>query len=155
MLYGLSQLLYITALTGISSTVIVGLLLTAYGIVGVFINIGKSRRSWLLLANLLFFTGLFFLISDYYQIIEKDHLFFTLFLFVLANGSLLLFIENTKEKIFLILSFLFFVLSISAGEVVTLLAGFSTFSNIGLALLVYWPVFLILFGVAVLVHRRK
>ena len=154
-IYGFFELLYMPDLLGISSQPFLGILLTVYGLINVFINLGHNKRAWLLFGNFLFFIGLFLVLSGFYQIIEKDHLFFTLFLFVLANSALLLFIENSKERIFLYISLVLFVISFLAGKVVNLLSGFSALANIGLALLAYWPIFLIFFGVAVLVNRKR
>jgi hypothetical protein len=153
--YGFFELIYFPDLIGISSKLFLGFLLAAYGLVNVFVNIGHNKRAWLMFGNFLFFIGLFFILSDYYQIIEKHHMFFTLFLFVLGSGLLLLFIENHKERIFLYLSLFLFVISFFASSAIKILSGFSALANIGLALLAYCPIFLIFFGVAVLVNRKK
>lgn len=153
--YGFFELLNISGIVGVTSGLLLGFLLLGYGVINVFINLGSNQRSWLMLGNLLFFIGLFLILSGFYQIIQKDHLFFTLFLFVLANSALLLFIENSKEHVFLYISLFLFALSFFAGRVINLLSGFSALANIGIVLLAYWPIFLIFFGIAVLVNRKN
>ncbi len=153
--FGLTDVLYINDLFNVTYMAISGYVLLLYGIMGVYFNLGWNERGWLFLSNVAFFVGLSIIIHFYFRIKNADHLFFTIFLFTLANGFLLLFIENIKEKKFLAASLILFFLSFISGKITDLLGKFSILADLGWMLLGYWPIFLILFGTAVLAGRRK
>lgn len=154
LLYGLFSLFNVNELFGVSHAAILGFFCLGYSLILVYISLGNNQRALLLLANFIFFAGLLLIVTSFFHIIEKDHLFLTAFLFVLGNGCLLLFIDNVSQKHFLVTSLILFGLSYSAKYVVGYLGDFSLIANIGLIMLGYWPVFLVFFGIALLVNRK-
>jgi len=154
-LFGLISLFKVIGLFDISHYIITGCTLALYGFLSVIFNLGTSKKGLLFLGSTLFLIGLLFVFSELYQIIQKENLFLTLFLFVLGSGFFILFVDNPKERQFLILSGMFFVSATFTDAFVDALGSFSLLANFGIILLGYWPVFLVLMGLAILVSRKR
>jgi len=80
---------------------IIGIVLIFYGIPTVYVSLTNGYRSQLFVASLLFFTGVVLGVSAIYDIANGLGFIFTSILFIFGGSSLILYIDNSKAKIFL------------------------------------------------------
>ena len=151
---GIGYLLRIFHLTGINSQEIIGVSLIVFALPAAYFSFGKGKRSMLFLSTCMFLLGIIFIIIDRFEILQPKDLIFTSILFMIGAALIILFIDNTKEKIFLytgMILLLSSVLSIKFAES----SGYIRLANkIGSVIIDYWPVFLILVGLSFLFNRE-
>lgn len=155
LLFGLFYLMKVLGWIEFSDQILFGATFILYGFLSVIVNLGSAQKGLLFLGTILFLIGLLFILGETYQIVQKDNLFITVFLFLLGAGFMLLFVDNSKEKQFLYISCICFISSFSSKIFIDALGNFSLLANFGIILLGYWPVFLVLMGLAILVSRQR
>ena len=132
-----------------------GLVLIFFGLPSVYIAMSSGRRGRLFFSAALFFVGIIFLVKDKFDLLDTRGIVFTAVLFIGGAVLFLLFIDNPKEKTFLI-----------AGIILMGLGYLSavTFRDIGVFAITnkaaniandFWPVILIIFGITVFLNRKK
>lgn len=75
--------------------------LIIFGIPTVYFSLSDGKRSLLFTGAVIFFTGIVLWITAKYDVINTFGFIFTSILFITGGSFILLFIENTKQKIFL------------------------------------------------------
>lgn len=126
-----------------------------YGLTTVFFSFGTGYRERLFFASFIFLSGIMMFVINYYEILHPSSAIFASLLFITGGGFLILFIDNTNEKIFLYSGIFLFVISYIS---ITFLKSFQiiqTANNISMLVLDYWPVFVLLFGINILLMRKR
>lgn len=155
LLYGVLALLDSYAVISVSSEKILGFVLIFYSVPTFYSSLNNSKRASLITATALFFVGIMFLVKSYFQIIDGRGIVFASILFVGGAVMLVLYLENLKEKIFMISGVVLILLSIFA---VTILKNFGLFdlsNRIADKLELFWPVILIVLGISLFINRKK
>jgi hypothetical protein len=115
-------------------------------------NIG---RIYSFLNGVIFTIGVILFVISEYEILNTTSVFLPSFFVAMGTGSLMLFIENRKEKLFLITSLILFILgyftisSLSENPLVIFA------NNVGISLIRYWPLIAIIFGVYYLLKMDR
>jgi hypothetical protein len=154
-LFGILTMLDNFGVISASFEKISGYLLLLYAIPTFYYSFSSGKRNRLLASALIFFVGIIFLVKGYFQILDERGLILASILFISGAVLLILYLENVKEKIFLISGI---ALILFSGLAITL------FKNLGLFNLsakisglfeIFWPVVLIVFGISLFINRRK
>lgn len=154
-LFGLLSLLDYFSIISVSESFSAAIALIIYSLPAVYFSLNGKNRIRLVTASILFMIGILFLIKENFELINSRGLIFTSILFIGGSTFMILFIENTKQKIFLAASL---VLMTAAYLSVTL------FRNIGMMDFAdrladtaedFWPVVLILWGLNIFRNRKK
>jgi hypothetical protein len=139
----------------IGNTELLGYVLIFYGIGQTYLSIGKNRNGYLFAGTFLFLTGIFLFIVNNFEFNSTKELIFPSLLFITGICFLILFIDNSTKKNFLILS----VTLIFTGLMVTIFVGTPSFSAFFRAVLTvalkYWLVILIVLGIILILHREE
>ncbi len=114
-----------------------------YGISSVYISFGKNNKLRLFVGTTVFLVGIIFFIFNYFEIFYSTKIIFPSALLILGISSLMLYIDNIKDKVVLYIS----LILILAGIVFTASAGTmhlgSFLSSVINILFKYWIVILI------------
>ncbi len=152
---GFFSLLKYFRIVEVSTGQIIGTALLLYSIPSVHFSLGNGDRKRIIRAAVLFCTGVVLTVESYFEVTDPRGIVFASILFCSGTIFLLLYIENTKQKIFLPLSIVMMLLSYLS---VTLFKEWGLFyytNKIGNLLEIVWPVLLILFGVIIFNGRKK
>lgn len=125
-----------------------------YGIVSVFINIGKQRKGALFVGVLSFMVGVLSYIFNHYNIISSNQIIFPATFIALGSGFLFLFLDDFSEKLFLYISL---ILILYGGLSIVLYdsSEFIKFSaSTSRTILDHWEYLIIIIGVGILTDRR-
>lgn len=139
----------------LSAEEVFGIALIFYGITTVYLSLNNGNRSQLLLAAVLFFVGIIFIVKSRFDLVDVRGLVFTSILFTGGAAFLILFIENVKEKIFLYTAILLMLLGYASTNIFKQFGVLQTANKIANAVDNFWPVILILFGLSVFLKRKK
>ena len=90
-----------------------------------------------------------------YEILKPSSAIFASILFITGSSFIILFIDNTKEKAFLYSGILLLAVSYSVITVFKNLEIIKTANSLSNLVLDYWPVFLLLFGINILLMRKR
>jgi len=134
---------------------IIGISFVVYSIPTVYISLNTGERQKLVFATILFLVGVVFFIKSQYEIFDTRGIVFSSILFISGSVLLILFIENTKEKIFLIAAIVLILLSYAAATLFKGVGLFTTTNRLGTLLEIFWPLILILFGISIFARRKK
>lgn len=126
-----------------------------YSLPTVYISLGSVRREKLVWATVLFCVGVIFIVKSYFEILDTRGIVFASILFSSGASFMLLYIENTNEKIFLISGLLMILLSYLSVTFFKKLGLFETVNKLGNLLEVFWPAVLIVLGITIFVNRKK
>jgi len=125
-----------------------------FGLFSTLFNRGH-QRNFIFLGGLVFMTGLILFVVNQYEILETTSLFLPSFFVVLGSGSLMLYIDNTKEKLFLVtalvLLFLGYITAISFKENALVIFA----NEVGITILTYWPFLFLVIGIYYLLKVRN
>ncbi|MEW6508648.1 MAG: hypothetical protein AB1432_12985 [Bacteroidota bacterium] len=134
---------------------IFGTVLVMLGIFSVSISLKRNRRDLLFVFAAVFLVGIVFITKFYFDIRDTREIVFTSIHFITGGALLMLYIENQKEKIFLINGIVFLLIGYLS---ITLLrdAGITRYADVlGRLAKDFWPVVLILSGVTLFLNRKK
>lgn len=142
-------------LLGINRDLLILVLLLSAGLLGTFISLGKNKPITLFVSAVIFLSGVFFYITGKYVLLNQDIILLPAILFVGGSGFLMLFLDNIKEKVFLItagflISLSLILIFISNGGIVIELTN-----RIILYAFDFWPGLLIMIGFVILAGRYK
>lgn len=139
----------------IESTLLFGILFSLLGIITVHNSINDGRRGFLFVSSALFMVGVVLLISSGFELLNTRGIVMVSILFYSGAVLLLLFIDNTSQKVFLISSIA--IITVGAASVILFKGlGLFDFSNrLANAVADYWPAFLIVFGVSLFLGRKR
>ena len=83
---------------------ILGFVLSGYSIIAVYKLSGSGNKGGLFTAGVLFILGVSLIVVENYEILSPVKLFLPTILFSAGTGFALLFIDNYRERVFLIIS---------------------------------------------------
>lgn len=94
-------------------------------------------------------------VINYYEIFNPSSAIFASILFITGAGFFILFIDNTEEKVFLFSGMLLLLISYSTITFLKDMQIIKTANSLSNLVLDYWPAFLLLFGINILLMRKK
>jgi hypothetical protein len=152
---GLFIILYQLNIVAVETEKIFGMLIVLCSSISVYIFLDKNERAKLALSVIIFFVGVLFLVESYYEILTTRGIVFTSILFINGGIFLILFIDNSKEKIFLSISLLSFFLSFLSYTILRKMGLFELANKIANLLEIFWPVILLVMGIGIFINRKK
>ncbi len=148
----------ILRISGIISFTILDLLNYLFmfaGISAVFSSFGKERKGILFSGSTLFLIGIVIYVTSKFDLEEARQIVFLSVLFIIGVGFLLLFIDSTSQKIYLVFSLFF----IACGLLYIVFLRRSVLSGFADSLLAmvksYWLILLVIAGFILLLRRKS
>lgn len=126
-----------------------------YGVVSAYISLGTRQRAGLFLGTIIFLTGIALFTTENFTIIQPGMIVFPSTLFILGAGFLMLYINESSNRIFLYSSLLLIPLGLISIWLVKRVAVIGLANRLAAGLADYYPVFIVLFGVYILSSKRK
>jgi len=154
-LYGVLTLLNYFRVTYLNQEEIFSIVFIMYGLVAFIKAFHKLKRGGLFFTSVIMSIGIILSILTNYEILNWYNVVTPSIFYVTATGLLTLYIENLSEKVFLIGSVFFFALAITIVLFVGKIAIVDYANKITLILFEYWPLFLILLGVLMIVRKPQ
>ena len=155
LILGVLSLLSGIGITHLTFNEIIGIVLVAYSIPTVYNSFNTGERGKLVFATVLFMMGIIFLTKSYYEILDTRGLVLVSILFITGSVFLILFIENMKEKIFLVPALVCFILSYLSITRFEIFGLFNAANKLGNLVEVFWPVMLTIMGMIIFINRKK
>jgi hypothetical protein len=135
--------------------ILFGFVLTSFGLTNTNYSFGSGSRKAIILSTILFLIGIALLVKNAYDIIDTRGLVLVSILFISGAVFLLLFIDRTKQRVFLFTGTALIVLSYFSLTVLKELGLFKWVHTIGEMFEVFLPVILIIFGISIYIGRKK
>lgn len=154
-LYGLLTLLNLSGMVYLNQREIFSIVFIIYGLVTFIKAFHILKRGALFFTSLITNIGIILFILTNYEILNWHDVVTPSIFYVTATGLLILYIENYSEKVFLIGTVFFFSLSLLSVLFVGRIAIANYVNKITLILFEYWPLFLILLGILLIVSKPK
>lgn len=153
----LGGLLYITnsGYVNLDTKEVIGITLILYGISSVYISFNEGKRNALVLSTAVFLAGIIFIVTSRFELIDTRGLVFASILLIGGAVFLILFIENTKEKLFLAAAVILIALGYAATNIFKQLGILNTANNIANVVNDYWSIVLIAMGLNIFLTRKK
>lgn len=129
-------------------------LLQFIGLVMVFSAAERTKRTSIFVGSILFISGMVFFIVDHYEILNPVKIVIPSILISFGAGFLLLFIDNVKEKVFLILSVILFAITLLFIVLHDNYVSLDVANRMVYQMLEFWPVLLSLIGIGLLANSR-
>ncbi|PKL84147.1 MAG: hypothetical protein CVV24_01315 [Ignavibacteriae bacterium HGW-Ignavibacteriae-3] len=139
----------------ISIEQLMGTAFICYSLPTVYVSLGTGQRNELVLATVIFCIGVVYIVKSYFEILDARGIVFTTILFGSGAVLFLLFIENMKEKVFLISAGTMILLSYFSATNFKEWGLFKYANKLGDIFEIFWPVILLAFGLSVFVNRKK
>lgn len=155
LLIGVFSLLRYFGVVSLSNEQLFGTAIIFYSLPTVYISLESGRREKLVLATVLFCVGVIFIVKSYFEILDTRGIVFASILFASGAAFMLLFIENIKERIFLISALLLILLSYLSVTFFKKLGLFETVNKIGDLFEVFLPAILIVLGISIFINRKR
>ncbi|MBU2491991.1 MAG: hypothetical protein KJ571_05145 [Bacteroidetes bacterium] len=152
---GILFLLKFFEITNTSYTEIVSYILIIYGFVTAYFSLGTGSRGRLFFASAAFLIGIMFYVINNNEILNPDSAVFPSMLFITGACFIILFIDNTKERVFLYSGMLLLIISYSSIVFFNNSIIIQTANKLSNIVLEFWPVFLLLFGINILLMRKR
>lgn len=125
-----------------------------YGISLAYTAFGKNKKADLFIGTVTFMSGVFLFVINKFEFFSLHILIIPAFIFVLASGSLMLFLDNQSDKKLLLVSILFFL----SAFIITIILGrlhfLSFFYNLIYIIKSYWIALIILILVVIFIKRE-
>lgn len=155
LIVGALALLRYFGIISVSDEQLFGTALILYSLPTVYHSLERGRRARLVFATVLFCAGVVFIVKSYFEILDARGIVFASILFSGGAAFILLFIENTKEKIFLFCALLLIALSYFSVTFFKKIGLFETVNKVGNLFEVFWPVALMILGIIIFINRKK
>ena len=152
---GIFYLLRFFSIINAPITELISYVFILYGVVTVYFSLGTGYRGRLFFASVVFLSGVMMYVINNYEILRPSSAIFASILFITGSSFIILFIDNTKEKTFLFSGILLLAVSYSAITVFNDLGIVKTANGLSNLVLDFWPVFLFLFGINILIMRKR
>lgn len=152
---GVVYLLKSTGVYALNHVVYYYYLLQFIGVFFVFTSIGNNKRAVLFLGAVLFMTGLIFFLQDQYEILNPIKIILPSVLITFGSGFFLLFIDNKKEKAFLVLSVILFAVGLLVIKMTGIYTSLDTANRMIFRMFEFWPVLLSLIGIGLLANSKR
>lgn len=133
-------LLKLFGVLSLSSNEIFGYVFFIYGISSVFISLGKNQKGVLFIGSLIFSIGFILLIISNFEILDTNSIVFPSTMFVIATGFLILFFDESANKVFLILASIFYLITIASVIYNGTLEPGKFLGSLESVILKFWPV---------------
>ena len=153
-LYGVLHIVNFLGLVSINENILLSELLILYGIVIVFRSIFTSKKGRLFFAGTIFLIGVILFVSNIYELIISNKFIVVSCLFILGTDLVILFFDNTKEKVFLITGVFVLSLSFLSLNFYNSIPRIPVLNSIGLILLDIWPALFFLTGIVILATHK-
>jgi hypothetical protein len=134
---------------------IYGYVFSIFGIISVYTLSGSGNKGGLFAAGVLFILGISFIVLENYEILSPLKLFLPTILFSAGTGFALLFIDNFRERVFFVISFIMFVSGVFSVIYFDVLATIQTANRIAIVIFYYWPVVFVLIGFSIILNRNR
>lgn len=124
-----------------------------FGIIGTFFYTGYNR-AMLFLSSAIFMIGIYKFLIYNFELLNKLSYPFPVVIIIFGVGNFILFLDNTREKAFLIIS----LISLATGILAFIYRGFWFVifgNNLCQIVLAYWEIFLIFVGVNLLLPYKE
>lgn len=154
-IFGAGSLLIWGGMLSYDSEILLGLVLTAFGLSNANYAFRSGSRKMIIFSSVLFLSGIALITKNSYDIIDERGLVMVSILFIGGASFLILFIENTKQKVFVYAGIVLILLSIISLTVLRELGLFKWLKVIGDMFEVFLPIILILFGMSIYISRKK
>ena len=155
LILGFVLLLKYTGLVTAGYGEIYGYVFAAYGIFAVYILSGSGNKGGLFTAGVLFISGVSLIVLENYEILSPIKLLLPTILFSTGSGFALLFIDNLRERVFLLISLILLSAGIFSAAYFDLLNTIQVANRIALVIFYYWPVMFVLIGVSIILNRHR
>lgn len=154
-MFGAGSLLIWSGVFSYDPEILLGIVLTAFGLSNANYSFRYSTRKMIIFSSILFLAGIALIIKNSYDIIDTRGLALVSILFVSGSVFVIMFIENTKQKVFLFAGLVLTLLSIFSLTVLRELGLFKWLKVIGDTFEVFLPVILVIFGISIYISRKK
>ena len=155
MLFGIFSLLSSRNVISQTFEDIAGIILILYSIPTVYSALNNGAREKLIVSTILFLVGVVFLVKSHFEILDTRGIVFFSMLFISGSVLVILFIDNTKEKIFLYAGIVLLGLSYLSISQFKKMGLFNSANRIGNLLEIFWPIILIVLGMVIFINRKK
>jgi len=143
------------AIVTINNALFIGMLLIIYGLVIVILNLGKNHFVKVFFSAILFYIGILLTVVNLFEILDKGKIIFPSLLFILGGGFFMLFLDNPKEKIFLLTSIILFVISIVVIKFFMAFWFVLVANQLGDTLIQNWQILVFFLGIGFLLDREN
>ncbi|MBN1300158.1 MAG: hypothetical protein JW995_02995 [Melioribacteraceae bacterium] len=126
-----------------------------YGLIIVMTTIGRNSRGLLFIGAQIFIAGIAMLMTEKFEILNSVKILFPSVLFSFGAGFVMLYIDNPKEKTFLIIASLLMLISIFAMLFLSNSGIILSAGRVINILLAFWPVILSMMGITLLVNKNE
>jgi len=126
-----------------------------YSLITFYQAFNNERREILIFVTILFLTGVELLVKVNIDIYNARYIVFTSVLFVSGSVFLVLFLENTNEKIFAVSGITLIILSYLTITIFKKLGVFYLTNVIPNMFGFILPAVLIISGISIFIHRKK
>ena len=144
-----------TGIIDVENTELLGYVLIFYGVSQTYLALGKNRKGYLFSGTFLFLTGVFLFIISNFEFTSTRELIFPSLLFITGICCLMIFIDDTRMKNYLVVS----VTLLFTGLMVTIFVGSLSFSAFFRALInitfKYWLVILLVLGIILILYKEE
>lgn len=154
-LWGFISLLIYFNILNVDHSLITSIIIIAYGLSSSNLAFKEGNRLQLVVSSVIFFIGIIILIKTNYVIIDSRGLIFVSIFLITGAVSILLYIENTNQKIFLYSGLIVFCIGIffllfieKLGMLYLINQAARLFEN-------YFPFLLIILGLIIFLKREK
>ena len=149
------MMLRIFGIINTSSGEILSYVLAAYGIVTVYLSMGKNKRLNLFLGTVIFLSGIILFVTNNFDFYKLSGILLPSVFLIIGVGFLMLFIDDPAEKTILTLTVIF----IAFGLILTIILGtfsvHSFFNAIRYIAQKYWILAVILIMIILLMKKEK
>jgi hypothetical protein len=153
-LFGLTNILIYFGFISLEKIHLVSFVLIYLGVYLVYQELSTSRRNLIVAGILSFFFGLLILVINHYRIFLIHKIIFSTMLFVLAIIFLFLFLNSSKNKVFLHLAISFMIISLVSVFLPEVIPFHYRIDLINKSILQNWYVVLGIIGVGFISIRK-
>lgn len=125
-----------------------------YGLSSVYASMGKNKKLRLFIGSVVFLIGIIFFVMIYFDIFYSSKIIFPSTLLILGISSLMLFLDNTKDKAVLFISLIFILIGIVYSVSVGMMRLDSFIFSFYHILLKYWIIILIAIIIVAAIRRE-
>jgi len=152
-LVALSVLLKIIGIINISYAELAGYALIFYGIGTVYVSMGKNKKRMLFMGAAAFLVGMILSITSNYDFLKLSNIVLPSIFIILATAFLILFIDDSSNRLLLIISVIFLIFGIFFFTKLGTF-NFSDFLKSTLSIsLKYWPIIIIIAALILLLKK--
>jgi len=146
---------YFLPFINFNSDTLIGIIFLAWGFTGVLLSFGRGKSALLFISVILFLLGVELLLPEFFIIRMSGGFISMSLMMLLGFAFLVLFIDNTKEKIFLSLAIGFLLFGYLVPNLPRLYWLSRFFDRLGLLFMNLWPIILIVIGIGFLLESNK